>query len=178
MSSTIDLRETLTKIQHTGRAGSVLSFCCPESMSRSCFRILTLLLILWQLFLPCSAPWLHTCVEPSCAHTACATGVKCSSSPVAENSRSKAHSCRCSCHHLTENSTNDGSHGKPPGEPHDCSSCALCQAIAAPRILASLVSLPSCEDLIEVLRVAECADPLLGFGLPPRCRAPPFAGRC
>ena|GEM_PF-800942 len=178
MSSTIDLRKILTKILRTGRAGSVLSFCCPESMSRSCFRILTLLLILWQLFLPCSAPWSHSCLGVACAHTGCGTAAESSSSAVVKDARAGTHSCRCAFHGFSETPTEGDADEKSDREPHDCSSCALCQAIAAPRILASLVSLPSCEDLIEVLRVAECADPLLGFGLPPRCRAPPFAGRC
>jgi len=149
-------------------------------MSRSCFRIFTLLLIFGHLFLPCSAPWLHTCLKVACAHTGCGTAAEFNSSPVARDACADTHSCLCRCvfHGDPEAPTEGDREEKPHREPHDCSSCDLCQAIAAPRILVSVVSLPGCEDLIEVLRVAKCADPLLGFCLPLRCRAPPFAGHC
>ena len=131
---------------------------------------LTWLLILWQLLLPSGAPWLHTVVDGSC----CATSVDQHSETT------------CCCHHHSNDShrhaSNDcgssqNSDGEVPSDqtPHDCSNCAICQAISAPRVLAVLIELPKIAEQTGVIESPECTDPLLGFCLPLQCRAPPAA---
>ncbi len=139
----------------------------PESMLQHCTQKFTWLLILWQLLLPSGAPWLHSVVDGSC----------CASSGV-ENAPPT-----CSCRHHSERShAHDSGHG--PGssdskesdqKPHDCSNCAICQSIAAPRVLAVLIELPKIAEQTSVIETPECADPLLGFCQPLQCRAPPAA---
>ena len=143
----------------------------PESMLKHRTQNFTWLLILWQLLLPSGAPWLHTVVDGSC----CAT-------PAEQHSETTC------CHHHHS----DGSHGhaatncsnsrqehddQPPSDPapHDCSNCAICQAISAPRVLVLLTELPKIAEQTGVIETPECADPLLGFCLPLQCRAPPAA---
>jgi hypothetical protein len=135
------------------------------------FQILAWLLISWQLFVPSGAPWVHTLLDENC----CAN--KCGEFNAPDPAGKHAHS-HTGCLHL--HGTHSRSHAQSDGdsdptgqEPHDCSNCPVCLAIAAPRLLTALVSMPIQVDQIEVLPVAECADPQLGFGLPPQCRAPP-----
>lgn len=147
-------------------------------MSQSCFQILTPLLILWQLIIPCSAPWLHTCIEGSCAQTSCeeASGSLFLNAQVS-TSQSK-HSCTCSHHAKNAPQTKPDSNEQPPSKSHDCSNCAVCQAIAAPRTLVAIVSLEASVEIMEAIVLADCSNPLLGFDLPTRCRAPPAIGDC
>ncbi len=139
----------------------------PESMLSHRTQILTWLLVCWQLLLPSGAPWLHTVVDGSC----CASSDSQNAAPT------------CCCHHHSA-----GSHSHAPAEgqessdskqsdekPHDCSNCAICQAISAPRVLVALVELPKIAEQTGVIETPECADPLLGFCLPLQCRAPPAA---
>lgn len=134
-------------------------------------QIFTWLLVLWLLLLPSGAPWLHTVVDISC----CAT------------SKAQSTSTKCCHHHHRDGGDSDGTakcvvpqaedHGLPLRQPapHDCSNCPVCQAIAAPRVLALVVELTVFPERTELISVIECADPLLGFGLPLQCRAPPVA---
>lgn len=170
---TIDLGSTFHRIIRTGRARRLSSHRCPESMIKSCFQNLTPLLILWQLILGCSAPWLHTVTVIVCAE---GSGHKhfhgnCSQNGVSTEKPST--SCRCSFHHNSEKPLENSADDGPPQKPHDCSNCRVCQAIAAPRTLVTIVEVEACEYFFSSLDVAECADPMLGFGLPPQCRAPP-----
>jgi hypothetical protein len=134
--------------------------------------ILTSLLILWQLLLPSGAPWLHTFVDGSC----CATTTTVSK----QNAKTRCHH-HCGKQHGHVSTEGKGSSTESRGEsdseqaPHDCSNCAVCQAIAAPRVLVLLIELPIFSERTELISVIECADPLLGFGLPLQCRAPPVA---
>ena len=155
------------KMPGTGRARSCVSFLLgPESMRQYRFQILTWLLILWQLLLPTGAPWLHTVVDGSC----------CASS----NSHDTSTAC---CHHRHSNHAESkcggltGEDREVPHDsaPHDCSNCAICQAISTPRVLALLIELPVFSEQTGLVSVSTCADPMLGFGLPPQCRAPPVA---
>ena len=157
-------------------SGREFSFSrCPESMFQSCFQILTPLLILWQLILPCSAPWLHTCIEGSCAQTNCEES---SGSFGLKAQASAKHSCACAHHAKNSPQSHHDSKEQSPAKSHDCSNCAVCQAIAAPRTLVAIVSLEASVEIMEVLVFADCSDPLLGFDLPTRCRAPPAAELC
>ena len=131
---------------------------------------LTWLLILWQLLLPSGAPWLHTVVDGSCCTTAVEQHSEttcCHHHHLNDSHRRAANDCRS--HHDHD--------GQSPSDskPHDCSSCAICQAISAPRVLAALVELPKIAEQTGVIETPECADPLLGFCLPLQCRAPPAA---
>ena len=156
----------------TGRARNPEFLRSPESMFPYCFRILTPLLILWQLILPISAPWLHSCEDVCCA-SACEQ----SHSSVRLQQRAEAvrvqHSCPCRFHQADQNSSHSSDEQAPSKKPHDCSSCAVCQALAAPRTLVAMVVLALVEEVVCSVVVPDCADPLLGFGLPPQCRAPP-----
>lgn len=138
----------------------------PESMLLHRTQNLTWLLILWQLLLPSGAPWLHTVVDDSC----CASSDAQNTPPT------------CSCHHHSpaKRSTTAGGQGSSDSKesdekPHDCSKCAICQAIAAPRVLVVLVELPKVSEITGVIETPECRNPLLGFCLPLQCRAPPVA---
>ena len=139
-------------------------------MSQHRFQILTRLLILWQLLLPTVAPWLHTIVDvSSCAGIrAHGTSTGCCHHRHSNGAESSAAS---KCGELTKRS------GEVPADsaPHDCSNCAICQAITAPRVLALLIELPLFSEQTGFVSISTCADPLLGFGLPPQCRAPPVA---
>ena len=147
-------------------------------MSSSCFQILAPLLILWQLILPCSAPWLHTCIEEYCAAAKCDESSDASSLNVQASPTHSKHSCACSHHPKNAPQSNENSNKQPPAKSHDCSNCAVCQAIAAPRTLVAIVSLEASVEIMEALILADCSDPLLGFDLPTRCRAPPATGVC
>jgi hypothetical protein len=175
---TIDLRLTSGTIRTTGRAGSSVFSRCPESMSKSCFQILTPLLILWQLILPCSAPWLHTCIEDCCAQTKCEETSDSSGLKTPASATHSRHSCACAHHAKNSPQSNQDSNEQAPAKSHDCSNCAVCQAIAAPRTLVAIVSLEASVEIMEALVFADCSDPLLGFDLPTRCRAPPAANLC
>jgi hypothetical protein len=156
--------------QSTGRARSFrfLILHGPESMLPHRTQNLTWLLIVWQLLLPSGAPWLHTVVDGSCC-----------------TAEAKQHSeTTCSCRHHSADSHRHaegicGSDPDPDGQlpsdstPHDCSNCAICQAIYAPRVLVAVVELPKIAERNGVIETPECADPLLGFCLPLQCRAPP-----
>ena len=142
----------------------------PESMLPHRTQIFIWLLILWQLLLPLGAPSLHPCVDGSC----CATAFEQHSTTT------------CYCHHHSNDSRRGTSEacssrqdhgGQLPSRPtsHDCSNCAVCQAISAPRVLAALTELPKIAEQTGVAVTPECADPLLGFCLPLQCRAPPAA---
>jgi len=143
-------------------------------MFQSCFRILTPLLILWQLILPCCAKWLHGSSVACCALTV--SGDACHSAGGDAKPHSKR-SCSCS-RHGAELPQSDPDSQERQQKPHDCSNCAVCQAIAAPRTLATIVALEASGQIAEALIVADCSDPLLGFDLPTRCRAPPVIGEC
>ena len=127
-------------------------------------QFLGLMLACWQLVLPSSAPWLHSLMEDSC----CVGGA---TSSVHEHSHGK-------CHHHDQKPPEKAGHEAPEGTPvshHDCSECALCQAISAPRILTGPIELPTLSETAPLVVVAICADPQLGFGLPLQARAPPVA---
>jgi hypothetical protein len=132
-------------------------------------QIFTWLLICWQLLLPSGAPWLHTMVDGSC----CAT----SNPQPASTPCCQQHHSHCADSHAKAKSDvadpDDRDLPTPDSLPHDCSNCVICQAIAAPRALASVIELPAFSELTEIVSVIGCADPLLGFGLPLQCRAPP-----
>lgn len=157
------------------------------------FQNLIKLLIALQLLLPSGAPWLHTVIDGSCcaasvgyspsccishSHLHC-SGASNRGNAVHShgNSHKDAHSC--SSHsaskpgHSHRHLHDESSPNSDPEQPHDCSNCPVCQAISAPRILALILQLPEVDERIECLATAECADPLLGFGLPLQCRAPP-----
>jgi hypothetical protein len=131
----------------------------------------TWLLILWQLLLPSGAPWLHTVVDGSCC------------TPLSEQ-----HSETTCCHHhhstkshcraiadVTKTGKAGDGESSSDSAPHDCSNCAICQAISAPRVLVVLIELPKIVEQTGVIETPQCADPLLGFCLPLQCRAPPAA---
>lgn len=160
----------------TGRARNPEFLRSPESMFPYCFRILSPLLILWQLILPCSAPWLHNCFEDVCAE-ACGQSLGKVGSPQREETVKGNHSCSCRFHQADEKPSDHSDQSAPAKKPHDCSSCAVCQALAAPRTLASMVVLAFTEQTVCSIVNPDCADPLLGFGLPPQCRAPPVCER-
>jgi len=130
-------------------------------------QILTRLLILWQLLLPSGAPWLHTVVDGTCCTT--------SAEQHSETACCHDHSHGSHHHAANESSAPPDRDGQSPcnSTPHDCSNCAICQAISAPRVLAVLIELPKIAEQTGVIETQECADPMLGFCLPLQCRAPP-----
>lgn len=132
-----------------------------------CTQKLTWLLILWQLLLPSGAPWLHSNVDGSC----CASADVENTPPTCS---CRHHSSKSHTHASADGPTSSGSKQSDEA-PHDCTNCAICQAIAAPRVLAVLIELPSVVEQTSVIETPECADPLLGFCLPLQCRAPPAA---
>ena len=143
----------------------------PESMLPHRTQNLTWLLILWQLLLPSGAPWLHTVVDGSCCTPAAEqhSDTTCCHRHHSHGSHSHAAAdCRG-----TDKSWSDQSPSDPA--PHDCSNCAICQAISAPRVLVVLIELPQIVEQTGVVETPQCADPLLGFCLPVQCRAPPAA---
>jgi hypothetical protein len=160
----------------TGRARGLRFFLNgPGSMHKHRFQNLIKLLIALQLLLPSGAPWLHTLIDGSC----CAVGAHSHRGPSPQDAHPSwcAHT-GCSHSHASHSADNPcGNPAEPAGDttPHDCSDCPVCQAMAAPRMLALVVVLPLAVELIETLPLPDCADPLLGFGLPPQCRAPPAA---
>jgi hypothetical protein len=137
------------------------------------FRILTPLLILWQLLILSSAQWLHTCQLDCCAVD---SGEQWAIREQVDSCNSTALGsacCRCNAHRTALGSSEDDEEQTPEQKKHDCSNCSICQAISAPRILVSVVKLATSEQFISSIEDADCADPMLGFGLPPQCRAPP-----
>lgn len=173
---TIDVEQRSATIVGSGRARTFSYIRSPESMFHHRFRILTSLLILWQLLLPLSAPWLHKCADDCCAaasdvHQSLGNPDDAPSATVVGS-----RSCRCDFHRASAGATGsneDTEQHAPEQKTHDCSNCSICQAISAPRILVAMVEVATSEQFISSLPVPECADPLLGFGLPPQCRAPP-----
>jgi len=143
----------------------------PESMLPHRTQNLTWLLILWQFLLPSGAPWLHTVVDGSCCTPSAEqhSGTTCCD---------RHNSTRSLCRAGADCSDSDNSGGnKSPSNPapHDCSNCAICQAISAPRVLAVPIELPKIVEQTGVIETPKFADPLLGFCLPLQCRAPPIA---
>ena len=129
-------------------------------------QFLGLMLACWQLVLPSSAPWLHSLMGDSCC-TVDAVG----------SAQHHNHS-HGPCHHHEQELAENAGQETPESRPvknHDCSECALCQAISAPRILTGPVDLPTLSETAPFVAVAICADPQLGFGLPLQARAPPVA---
>jgi hypothetical protein len=129
-------------------------------------QFLGLMLACWQLVLPSSAPWLHSLMGDSC----------CVSEAVGAAPR-HCHS-HGTCHHHDQRPGERAGQKSPEQHPvtsHDCSECALCQAISAPRILTGPIDLPTLSETAPFVAVAVCDDPQLGFGLPVQARAPPFA---
>ncbi len=129
-------------------------------------QFLGLMLACWQLVLPASAPWLHSLMGDSC----CVGDAAVSAQP-------HCHS-HGTCHHHEQKPTENAGDESPERRPvtsHDCSECALCQAISAPRILTGPIDLPILSETAPFFAVAVCADPQLGFGLPLQARAPPVA---
>jgi hypothetical protein len=145
----------------------------PESMLPHRTQNFTWLLILWQLVLPLSAPCLHTLSGDGCANTCSSretlVQASCDISQIAHGTRH----IQCGCHCGTGNFRSPSEKSSPSRAPHDCSNCSICQAIAAPRTLATIVEIATSEHIIATIASISCADPMLGFGLPPQCRAPP-----
>jgi len=142
----------------------------PQHRFQNLIKLLTVL----QLLLPSGAPWLHTLLDGDCCAHACLSAGGKAACP--SHGQKHAHAgCGHSHASPADASASDPAvpHQPLPLKPHDCSNCAICQAIAAPRILTLVVALPAAIEMVERLAVIECADPLLGFGLPPQCRAPP-----
>jgi hypothetical protein len=143
------------------------------------FQILISLQVALQLLIPAFAPWLHSFVD--CGGVQCFTSTQESHSSSASTTQHPLPRCLAGCCHDHGNdkagSTSHSSDRDQPEQqtPHDCAHCAICQAIAAPRILASVVELSAAPEQIVPLIVPACEDPMLGFGLPPKCRAPPAA---
>ena len=125
-----------------------------------------LMLACWQLVLPSSAPWLHSLMGDSCC-----VGDAVGSAQPHDHSHG-------TCHHHKQKPAERTGQETPEQHPvtnHDCSECALCQAISAPRILTGPIDLPTLSETAPFVAVAVCADPQLGFGLPLQARAPPVA---
>ncbi|MCX7400309.1 MAG: hypothetical protein NT138_21760 [Planctomycetales bacterium] len=143
------------------------------------FQILTSLQVALQLLTPAIAPWLHSFVE--CGGVQHCTSTLESHAPSASPTQRPLARCLPGCCHdhgndIAGSATHSSDQNQPDQQtPHDCAHCAICQAIAAPRILASVVELSAAPEQIVPLVVPACADPMLGFGLPPKCRAPPAA---
>ena len=143
------------------------------------FQILISLQVALQLLIPAIAPWLHSFIE--CGGVQFFTSTQESDSSATCSTHRPQPRCLAGCCHdhspAASSASADSSHQNPVDQqpPHDCAHCAICQAIAAPRILASVVELSATPEQIVPLVVPVCADPLLGFGLPPQCRAPPAA---
>ena len=141
------------------------------------FQILISLQVALQLLTPAIAPWLHSYIE--CGSVPCCTSTPALDSVSTHRKDSTQIHCLAGCCHDHSAATNKSS-DNPPSQhhpdqqpPHDCAHCAICQAIAAPRILTSVVEISAAPEQTVPLAVPVCADPLLGFGLPPQCRAPP-----
>lgn len=129
------------------------------------------LLIFWQLLLPSGAPWLHTVVDGTC----CTASTEHHSETTCCHHHHSAGSHRHAATHCSSSrQEQDGELPSAP-KPHDCSECAICQAISAPRVLVVLIELPQIAEQTGVIVTPECADPLLGFCLPLQCRDPPVA---
>lgn len=127
-------------------------------------QFLGLMLACWQLVLPSSAPWLHSLMEGNCC--------------VDDTAGSEHDHSHGTCHHHVHKPAETAGNQTPERSPvthHDCSECALCQAISAPRILTGPIDLPTLSETAPFFAVAVCADPQLGFGLPLQARAPPVA---
>ena len=141
------------------------------------FQILISLQVALQLLIPAIAPWLHSFIE--CGGVQCCTSTQESHLRAGSPTQRSASRCLAGCCHDHSHDTASSSAGFPErGQPdkqapHDCAHCAICQAIAAPRILTSVVELSAAPEQIVLLVAPACADPMLGFGLPPQCRAPP-----
>lgn len=140
------------------------------------FQILISLQVALQLLIPAIAPWLHSFIECSSDYSCTSTLAPGSVSSLPERAE-RPHCTAGCCHHSTaadkSSATSPSQHDRGQQLPHDCAHCAICQAIAAPRILTSVVEISSSPEQIVPLVVPVCADPLLGFGLPPQSRAPP-----
>lgn len=140
------------------------------------FQILVSLQVALQLLIPAFAPWLHSFVE--CGSVDCCTSTL---EPTLLNRHAMHGRCPAGCCHDHSVDTNappaesPDHNGSDHQKPHDCAHCAICQAIAAPRILASVVEISGAPEQIVTVVAPVCADPLLGFGLPPQCRAPPLS---
>ena len=141
------------------------------------FQILISLQVALQLLIPAIAPWLHSFIE--CGGVQCFTSTTDPHLWGASPTHRPATRCLAGCcHHHPQDTASSSTQSSDPGQsdkqaPHDCAHCAICQAIAAPRILASVVELSTAPEQIVLFVAPACADPLLGFGLPPQCRAPP-----
>jgi hypothetical protein len=129
-------------------------------------QFLGLMLACWQLVLPSSAPWLHSMMGDLWC-------------PDFDAASAQPHvNCHGACHHHEHEPADSAGHKSSEQSPvtsHDCSECALCQAISAPRILTGPIDLPALSETVTFVAVAICADPQLGFSLPLQARAPPIA---
>ena len=168
----IDFGRTSTTIQCTVRAWILKSIRSPESMFHHRFRILTPLLILWQTLLPLCAHSLHNCPESLCAGGFCVEGTRNDGS--ADHATGTGH-CGCVFRRASGDSGERSEEQRPEREKHDCSCCSICHTIAAPRTLVTIVEVARSEHLVNLISVQDCSDHLLGFGLPPQCRAPPHS---
>ena len=163
-SFAIDFRGDHRQNSRTGRARSFLYFLHgPEGMRLHRFQIYILLLL--QVILPSGAPWLHQVFDGQC----CSAHSHCAADDV--NSRNNSVHLHCCCaHHKHESKSAEeasgGSSSEDPEVPHDCSNCVLCQTLAAPRIVAEIVSLPQSDEWVACVQNEPAADPMLGFGLP------------
>jgi hypothetical protein len=143
------------------------------------FQILISLQVALQLLIPAIAPWLHSFVECGGVHY-CTSTQESHSSSASPTQRPLPRCLPGCCHGHGNDSARSATHSSDQDQPdqqtpHDCAHCAICQAIAAPRILAAVVELSAAPEQAVPLIVPACADPMLGFGLPPKCRAPPAA---
>jgi hypothetical protein len=115
------------------------------------------LLLLLQVILPSGAPWLHQVLDGQCcsAHPSC---------PVVDANihDHSGHSHCCCAHHKHESTSTEEASGQSSGEdsevPHDCSNCVLCQTLAAPRIVAEIISLPQSDEWIAFVHGEPAAD--------------------
>ncbi len=167
----VDLSVKLCTLCATGRAGNEEFLHSPKRMLSYRFQILRPLLILWQLILPVSAPWLHSCVETGCT-TACGLSLSEVGSHQPGETQGR-HSCACCFHQAQQTSSDSSDQSSPAKKPHDCSNCAVCRAIAAPRTPVAIVVLALTSQTVCSIVKPDCANPSPGFGLPPQCRAPP-----
>lgn len=144
-------------------------------MHLHCCKIFNFLLILWQLVFLSVAHRIHVAPECSYCHHFQNGETYAPVRSRTEVLHSRHSGCR-SCSHVKTQDGNCHDNEQPPAElpkPHDCKNCSVCQVITAAGTLTAVVTIPKAYEQSATLARAECADPMLGFGYPPQCRAPP-----